>query len=466
MRIPARELQADFAVLKRALEELHPGLYRYNTREQMAAHFAELQAALNRDLTIPEAYLAISTFTAKIRCGHSHANFVNQPKAVAAALTRGAGRVPFTFRWIDRRMIVTGSFAGAESLKPGTEILSLNGVPAGTVLDRLLTITRADGSNDAKRVSQLEATADYELGAFDVFFPLFFPLPDGRLQLQIREPLTGKKGALTVPAIPWERPRNPNPPPSPRGSDPVWAIQFLDADTAYLPMSTWALYDSKWDWKAALKQTFDDLARRKTANLIVDLRDNEGGQDVGDEILSRVIQKPLAAPAFERRVRYRKAPDDLIPYLDTWDPSFKDWKTAATDLGNGFYRLVREWESAEGDVIQPVGPRFEGKLWVLVSANNSSATFQFAQAVQEAKAGTLVGQPTGGNRRGINGGAFFFLRLPNSKIEVDIPLIGYFPAAEQPDTGVQPDIAVQPSAEDIARGIDRELATVRERIKR
>ena len=48
----------------------------------------------------------------------------------------------------------------------------------------------------------------------------------------------------------------------------------------------------------------------------------------------------------------------------------------------------------------------------------------------------LVGQPTGGNQRGITGGAFFFLRLPNSKIEVDVPLIGQYPATEQPDGGL------------------------------
>ena len=45
---------------------------------------------------------------------------------------------------------------------------------------------------------------------------------------------------------------------------------------------------------------------------------------------------------------------------------------------------------------------------VLVNAANSSATFQFAKLVKDNQLGTLVGQPTGGNQRGINGGAFFF----------------------------------------------------------
>lgn len=92
-----------------------------------------------------------------------------------------------------------------------------------------------------------------------------------------------------------------------------------------------------------------------------------------------------------------------------------------------------------GSVIQPKAPRFRGKVRVLVGPVNSSATFQFALTMQESKLGTLVGQPTGGNRRGINGGAFYFLRLPNSGIEVDLPLVALFPVREEEDRGVEPD---------------------------
>jgi hypothetical protein len=71
--------------------------------------------------------------------------------------------------------------------------------------------------------------------------------------------------------------------------------------------------------------------------------------------------------------------------------------------------------------------------------------------------GTLVGQTTGGNRRGINGGAFFFLRLPNSTIELDLPLVGQFPLDPQPDAGIEPDIAVRVTRADVANGRDVEL---------
>ncbi len=95
---------------------------------------------------------------------------------------------------------------------------------------------------------------------------------------------------------------------------------------------------------------------------------------------------------------------------------------------------------------------------VLVDAMNSSATFSFARLVKDAGLGTLIGEPTGGNRRGTNGGAFLFLRLPATGIEVDIPLIGSFPTTPQPDAGIVPDVVVRPTPADIAAGTDRVMA--------
>jgi hypothetical protein len=94
---------------------------------------------------------------------------------------------------------------------------------------------------------------------------------------------------------------------------------------------------------------------------------------------------------------------------------------------------------------------------VLCDASNSSATFGFDQTCKDNGLATLIGQTTGGNRRGINGGAFFFLQLPASGMEVDLPLIASFPATPQPDTAIEPDIAVGTMAKDIAMGRDPQM---------
>ena len=174
-----------------------------------------------------------------------------------------------------------------------------------------------------------------------------------------------------------------------------------------------------------------------------------------------------------RLVRYRKVPDDLAPYLTTWDPSFKNWGDQAVELPNPwptappvpYFLLTKYDDDASGDRLQPAAKHFCGKVYVLVDATNSSATFQFAQIIQQQKLGLLVGEPTGGSQRGINGGSLFFLGLPNSKIELDVPLIGTFPPEPMPDAGLTPDILIKRKQRDVEDARDAALDAVGERVK-
>jgi len=145
--LAAQGLREDAAILRQAYETLHPGLYRYNTKEQISAHFQALEKEFDRDRTLADAYLAISIFLAKIKCGHSYANFYNQKKDVVSALFKKQDRLPFYFRWLGKRMFVTKNFSEMQ-LPPGTELLSIDGIPDGEVIVRLLPITRPERPRD------------------------------------------------------------------------------------------------------------------------------------------------------------------------------------------------------------------------------------------------------------------------------------------------------------------------------
>ncbi len=471
--VPSTKLLEDVDALQRVYEVAHPGLYRYNTKEQMNGHFARLRAEFARDRTLAEAYVAFSQFLAKVECGHTYANFFNQPRDVVQPVFAGKNRVPFCFRWIGGRMIVTRDLSPEVKLKPGSEVLAINGVAAADILAGLMTIARADGSNDAKRVAYLEVRGTGKYEAFDIFLPLFFPTIGERMELLVHEPASERPVAITVAAqdmVQREALARQNKEPRRGESDSLWRFESLDERTAYLRMPSWALYNSKWDWRAFLERGIDDLVERRVPGLILDLRGNEGGLDVGNTLIARIAPKAVRSDRYRRYTRYRTwpLPKSFDAYLDTWDWSFKDWGGSAKEDRDGFFRMTRFDDDEKGDVIAPRGRRFEGRVVVLIGAANSSATFQFAQVVKENRLATLVGQTTGGNQRGINGGAFFFVTLPNSRIEVDLPLVGNFigdarpvgteiPFREIPDLGIDPDVPVTPSIDDIARGVDSEL---------
>ncbi len=477
-KLSSSNLLEDVDVLRRVYEAAHPGLYRYNTKAQMEGHFAALRDEFARDRTLTEAYLAFSQFLAKLQCGHTYANFSNQSKGVAQELFSGKNRVPFCFRWITGKMVVTRDLSPEPTIKPGTEILSINGIRASDILAKLMTVGRADGANDAKRVASLEVIGRGRYEAFDVFLPLFFPAITTEMELQVLEPGSLRPISVRVAAQDQVlRMAKVEGKASTKAEvEPLWKFEQLDDGIACLRMSTWALYNSKWDWQSFLDRGMDDLIEKRVPALIVDLRGNEGGQDVGKALIARIITREVRNNRYLRYTRYRTMPEAFNPYLKTWDNSFRDWGESAREDRDGFFRMTK-YDDGKGDVIAPKGKRYEGRIVVLTDASNSSATFQFAQLVKENKLALLVGQTTGGNQRGINGGAFFFLNLPKSKIEVDLPLIATFagdmrptgksiPFLDIPDAGIEPDVKVTPSIDDIARNVDSELLAAKSLLKK
>jgi hypothetical protein len=446
----AAELGADIDLTTEILSTLHPGLLRYNSPLQIDAGLASLKRGFASAPDLTQRYLVLSRFLASLKCGHSYANFFNQKPEVAAALFDRRSRLPFTMRWVGEGMFVTEE---QPELPRGTQIGAVNGVPVRTMLAALLPYCRADGNNDAKRRSLLHLRRRTRFEYFDVFHGLVYgEPPDGIFRLDVRTP-DGTIGRRELPALTMAEADAQVPLLAPDAPQWDWRIDE-GAAVAVLTMPGWALDNATWDWRAWLDEKLDALAGDAALKgLVVDVRGNEGGLDCGNAVLERFLKADSVLPQ-RRLVRAVRTPAHLNKHLDTRDESFRDWGAKAKPFDNRFFALA----AGDAGVVKPKGTRIEGKsLVVLTDAANSAAAFTFAQRVKASSVGKLVGETTGGNQRGHNGGAFFFVRLPASGLEFDLPLIGSFPLQPAPDAGIEPDVKAALSAVDIATGIDTPL---------
>jgi hypothetical protein len=451
--LAAQAIRADLKLIGEAYGLLHPGLGRYLPPGGFDRLIEAEIGWASHERSAGDVYLMLSRLTAAVRCGHTHANPANQSKRVQRELIGRADRLPFCTGWIEGRMIVTDPLASG--LARGSEVRAVDGVAARRLLAEMLPYTRADGHNDGKRRAQLELHRGDRFAAFDVLRPLLHaPEQPGSVQLDIRDP-AGRRRALTI-ATAAEGARGTA---ARSDSQYGWRFAIGSEGVGVLTMPDWSLYNSEWDWRGYLREVIDTLVRERARGLVIDLRENEGGLDCGDVLIAGLTDRPIAPPPARRLVRFRETPASLRPVLDTWDSSFHRLGAEAPPASDrpGFFDLGAREEGG----IAPAGQRYAGKVAVLIGPTCSSATFQFADLVQRNGLGTLVGSSTGGNRRGINGGCFFFLRLPETGFEVDLPLIGYFPSGSEPDAGLDPDIRVPRRVSDVVAGTDAALAVAR-----
>ncbi len=452
--LSSEAMRAYIGILSDAYASLHPGLYRYLTPAGFQQERRWFDRFAGTPRTLGDFYLALSAFTVSIRCGHSFPNPANQTKAVASALFGKPDRLPFAFTWLDQRMIVTADLGSGHHLPIGSEVFAIDGISARDMLAKMLPYARTDGSNDARKVADLGIPGDADEPTFDVLRALLFPSSGPSARVVVR--IAGRAETIACPLMTAAARdvglRHPS-----KDSPYGWTFE-VRGQVGILTMPTWAVFHEKWDWQGFIDASLNTAVDRQLSGIVIDVRDNGGGLDCGAAIIARLVEAPLTADGYSRHVRYREIPDRLAPYLKTWDRSFKDWGASAIGPdAAGFYTLTRPGDASDTDTIQPKGRRFAGRVAVLVGPKNASATFGFASLMKRHRLGTLIGEETGGNRRGINGGAFFFVGLPASGVEVDLPLIAYWPETPQPDAGIMPDITVPARTADIQAERDTAL---------
>ena len=470
------QMKEDAGVLQRALVSLHPGVYRYNTPASLEREFVILESKLNSPMSEGDYFVLVAQLLNKLQCGHTFANPYNQDAKLRSRLFDGQTYLPFYFQIIDGRMIITAN-ASSKEISPGSEITKINGVAVKDIIAKLLTVTRGDGTStlehriDSIGLSRGEAE---KFALFDWYFPLMFPVRDGAYDIEavgfaLKKTEKFSVLAMTKAERSEEMTKRYGPTPT---YDDGWKFEIQDDKIGYLKIDnsiTWRLKTIKF--KEFLAAAFAELKAKGIFDLIIDLRGNGGGDmDPGFE-LSRYLAKEKLGPYAESRrlVRNVAAQPDLARYISTYDdgimaavkggvppPMYKNFDAE-------YFEIVgRENYPA----VVPYADRFRGRAFVMADASNASATFQFLDYVKTNRLATIVGQTTGGNRQGINGGNYLFLSLPNSKIEVDIPLYFQAPLKPAKDESVIPDLRVDRLWEDVGNKFDREMSIVRTLIQK
>ena len=447
------EMQADFDWMRAMLEEVHPGVYRYSTKAEMDRMFRAQRAKLNHSMTEQEFMMVASETVANIRCGHTKVSLDDATQAVMEK----ARKLPLQALVQGRRlMVVTNDTPDDRTIRPGMEVVEINGHKVADIIRRLWPQISADGDIETGKAHDLGG------GRFAQYYWILFGDADG-FTIKARDIGGSRVTAKLAGVTDAERNTNRNPVNLALlenvGKLMNWshdnqALRFLkDPDVAEIRIR----YFIGNDYPAWVENTFKTLREKGTKSLIIDLRGNGGGDDMYSAMLvSYLTDKPFR---FYDRI-----------HVNTIDPSFKEQLEWSADFDRrlheyttpdpaGGYLLTAKMHSGLAEQSPGKYP-FLGKVFILIDGGSFSGAADVCAVVHHLKRATFIGEETGGGYYGNNSGSMPTVTLPNSKLRIRLPLYEYWnavPGYAGLRRGTLPDHEVPLRLSSVLRGVDEQL---------
>lgn len=418
-----KELKSDLAHLKNKLEALHPGLYLYSQKPQIDHVFDSLQNDITAPMTETEFYRHITCISSIIKDGHS---IILPAERTMEYHTKNSLFLPYHFTIINKCLYVDLVCTNDNSIAAGTEIISINNVNTTGIINQLMERQVRDGNN-----------LSYPTWILNNYFREYYSFSFGHPEnYTIAYKTNGDVHTSTINALPKDSIyfyRQLHYPGKLFSRQPNEGIKLqVEKDRNYALLTIRDFHNDilrkeyKQNFDKVIAAFFEQINDAKTGNLILDLRNNQGGDiENGVFLLSYLLDKPFTVVQDYFCVEGHQLQHCNGPSLGTHKPK----------PGN-----------------------FKGNLYVLINGGSFSNSGIVSSCLQANRKTVFIGEETGGNPNVIAGDAKD-ITLPNTKIQVQVPTRQYVitDKAKNSGQGIMPTHIVMPTLADILEGRDTEL---------
>jgi hypothetical protein len=364
----AAELRADLVEINRAVHEMPADLAHSADVPQLEHAIRDMDAGLANSppLDRDAAWRLFATLNPVLADGHLFVGFVDWRGEIRAHLAAGGALFPFEMRVTPGcELRVRAELGGRISPYSDTVIRSVNGMPAAAICEQLLA--RAHGDTRAFR-------ADLVSRRFWLYFLKVFGAPTDFVIGFAGQDAIHVAGSVQLPQLLADE----------SSFERQFRLQFIgDASAAILTLGTFAWPDKPQVLDFA-RDAFAKLHAARTGTLIVDLRNNGGGDD---DVWIEGVMPYIASKPFRTGSTYRKR-------VVVADPAKGE---VPGTVVNG---RIETWFPPARDISR----QFKGKIYVATSTGTYSSALVFCNVMQDFGFGTVAG-PGGSARANVSGGA-------------------------------------------------------------
>ncbi|QKX06802.1 hypothetical protein HN014_18400 [Aquimarina sp. TRL1] len=425
-KIDKELLKKDLDVLKANLEAYHTGLYTYTSKEEFDQWYLETKKQLE-DTTPLGFYKKITELNTLIKNGHTffHINPEQRGKNVLMP--------PITIYKDQERFYIKSILNSEKPEIIGKQIIAINAIPIGDIFTTLLRYEERDGENLTQPTEEL-------LYSFARKFALEYG-NHSKTHLDIKDQQISKK--VIISNIPFEKVTNKTDALNDNGG-----AKFVIKDTVgIVTVETFREEPLKRDkYRASLKTFFKKIKNQQIKHLIIDVRNNGGGDSESvEELISYLYDKPFT---YYKDVyqQHKKWDSSIIPEVSSYPKNMSSWTLKKG--ADGYYRAFIGVDGMSNN--KPKKDTYKENLYILINGSTLSAAAEFASFIKNYRKATFIGDEAGGNKVQNTSGYSLIIGLPNSKIIAAIPIILWKMNVEFKNDGhgVIPDYSVSNTIED------------------
>ncbi|MCW5909771.1 MAG: hypothetical protein KIT62_01795 [Cyclobacteriaceae bacterium] len=414
--VKTEDLLKDFMIFRDSLEKVHPALYRYSSKNEMNKLLDSCYLSINEGMTTVHFFMTLRFLTRAIGDGHTACNL---PRELIVEQFQNSKVFPLRLYFTKDQTFVFCDFE--KRFKQGTEITAIDEKPVNEIRKVLFNYMLSDGSIESSKYWSFNGS---EPNFQFLYYWLYGNKPQFSISYKGKDGLT-ETAVLNASILKGNSCFNDK-----KSIENFLSLEIKANSTAILTIKTFDMNRLNQEdiyFKNFLDSVFMEINAKKIKKLIIDVRNNGGGEDSNGSLLySFLTNKPFAYYSSLGTVS-SKFPEDAHPNLK---------------------------------IQQPQKNNFMGKCYFLINGKSFSTTSEFCAIAKSNARGKFIGEETGGGYYGNTGGELEKVTLPITKITVVIPRRKYVLAVRQQkfkDRGVIPDYEVIPSINDILSNKDVQL---------
>ncbi|MBD1581109.1 S41 family peptidase [Pseudoalteromonas sp. S16_S37] len=362
------------------LHQTHPDLsHSVKNVDEFYNTVAQIKASINAPLSAMQLWQKMAPLNSLLADGHLKVGHGSSAQW-RQWISEGVALFPYEVQISDGLIIINSELAEQDSQYKGAKIVSVNGKSGEAILNTLLTNTHGDTLAFRENVLQSQFNR--------LFYMTFGPQDTFSITLERNNNIHN----ITVKAkaaIPSSLAK--------QSFAQAFNITYSNT-TALLTVNTFAWDDFK-QFLDFMDNTFSAIKERNVDHLVIDIRNNGGGND---DMWMAGILRYIADKPYRHFSTYRSK--ILLKYRDPG-------------------QIVGDIEQGENTrLIQPepeLDNFYHGKTSLLIGTGTYSSAIVFANTVQDYHFAQLIGLPTGG--RSTQSGGIQFMSLNHSQLQMISP---------------------------------------------